>query len=428
MPDQVATPNPEAPAAPLTSAGGGRWRVLPEALQVELFRHYLWGLAPLSLGTWMQLVALGYLTLQVTGSATAVGLVGAADGIPAILLSLPAGTAGDRWPRPRVLAAASSALGLTALALAVAAGTGRASLPVLVVAAVMLGSATAFDTPTRQALVADMVPRRHLLGAAAVTGTMGSLTRILGPALAGVLLGTVGPAACFAAMGALVVPYLVVLGRNRWPRPAPSPGGGGAVAELLAGLRWAAGDPMARAVLVAGAVLGVLGVGYMPFLPVFAREHLHGGGQVLGVMYSVGGVGALLGGVVVSVLSRRLRRSWLLLVAAPLYGASLFTLTRVTSLPLAVPCLAGVSLGFLAANTAMLATLQGHAPPALRNRVLALYALGYSGGGPLGTLLYAGLSTVVSLFTAISVGAVVVGATLLWCALRLGQVEPGPSR
>ncbi|MGA9775602.1 MAG: MFS transporter, partial [Candidatus Dormiibacterota bacterium] len=110
MPDQVATPNPEPPPALLASAGGGRWRVLPEALQVQLFRHYLWGLAPLSLGTWMQLVALGYLTLQVTGSATAVGLVGAADGIPAILLSLPAGTAGDRWPRPRVLAAASSAL------------------------------------------------------------------------------------------------------------------------------------------------------------------------------------------------------------------------------------------------------------------------------------------------------------------------------
>ncbi|MGC8473270.1 MAG: MFS transporter, partial [Candidatus Dormibacteria bacterium] len=166
-------------------------------------------------------------------------------------------------------------------------------------------------------------------------------------------------------------------------------------------------------------VLGVLGVGYMPFLPVFARYHLHGGGQVLGIMYSVGGFGALAGGLTIGALSRRLQRHTLLIVAAPLYGASLFTLTRVTSLPEAVPCLAGISLGFLAANGAMLSTLQAEAPPVLRNRVLALYALGYSGGGPLGSLLYSALAAGASLFGAIAAGSVVVGAALLWCGLSL---------
>ena len=418
MPEEFAPVRPQPAAQPPT--GVKRLGALvPEALGVQLFRRYLGGLAPLSLGTWMQLVALGYLTLRVTGSPTAVGLVGAADGIPAIALALPAGAAGDRWPRPAVLAAASSAMGLISLGLAVAAGTGHASLAVLVLGAILLGSATAFDAPTRQAMVADMVPRSQLLGAAAVTATVGSLTRILGPAIAGVLLGTAGAAACFAAMAALVLPYLAVLASNRWPAPERRVRTGGAAAELLGGLTWAVRDPTARSVLTAGWVLGVLGVGYMPFLPVFARYHLHGGGQVLGGMYSVGGFGALAGGLTIGVLSRRLRRHTLLLVAAPLYGASLFTLTRVTSLPEAVPCLAGISLGFLAANSAMLSTLQAGAPPELRNRVLALYALGYSGGGPLGSLLYSVLAAEATLFGAIAAGSVVVGAALLWCGVGM---------
>ena len=158
MPEEFAPVRPQPAAQPPT--GVKRLGALvPEALGVQLFRRYLGGLAPLSLGTWMQLVALGYLTLRVTGSPTAVGLVGAADGIPAIALALPAGAAGDRWPRPAVLAAASSAMGLISLGLAVAAGTGHASLAVLVLGAILLGSATAFDAPTRQAMVADMVPR-----------------------------------------------------------------------------------------------------------------------------------------------------------------------------------------------------------------------------------------------------------------------------
>ncbi|MDA8394198.1 MAG: MFS transporter [Candidatus Dormibacteraeota bacterium] len=427
MPEEFAPGCPRP--APNPPAGASRLRSLvPEAVGIRLFRRYLAGLAPLSLGTWMQLVALGYLTLRVTGSPTAVGLVGAADGIPAIALALPAGAAGDRWPRPAVLAAASSAMGFISLGLAVAAGTGHASLAVLVLGAILLGSATAFDAPTRQAMVADMVPRSQLLGAVAVTGTVGSLTRILGPAIGGVLLGTAGAAACFAAMAALVLPYLLVLARNRWPAPERRARTGGAMAELLGGLTWAIRHRTGRSVLAAGWVLGVLGVGYMPFLPVFARYHLHGGGQVLGVMYSVGGFGALAGGVTIGVLSRRLRRHTLLIAAAPLYGASLFTLTRVTSLPEAVPCLAGISLGFLAANSAMLSTLQAEAPPELRNRVLALYALGYSGGGPLGSLLYAALAAETSLFGAIAAGSVMVGAALLWCGLgmKLGHRREAP--
>ncbi len=189
---------------------------------------------------------------------------------------------------------------------------------------------------------------------------------------------------------------------------------------MVEGLRYSSTQPKIRAALIASSVLGMLGVGYMPFLPVFAREQLHGGGQVLGLMYSVGGIGALVGGVFISVTSRRLRPGLMLAAAAPLYGGSLFGLTRASELILAVPCLIGISLAFVVANTAMVATLQELAPAPLRGRVLSLYTLAFSGAGPSGTLLYAGLSQTIPLFQAIAVGAVIVGLTLLWSSSRVG--------
>ncbi len=425
-PDPDRSSQPATPAAPPPFIGrswpgglaeSGR-KHLPEALRLPLFRRYLAGFGPLSLGTWMQLVALGYLTLQVTGSVAAVGLVGAADGIPAVVLSIPAGAVGDRFPRRLVLVVATSALGLTSLGLALAAGTSRASLPVLIGAAICFGAADAFNAPSRQALVADLVPREQLLGAATLTSSVGSAARIVGPAIAGLLLGTLGAASCFLAMAASVVPLLLVLSRGHWPAAKSSTTELSALRRMLEGLSWCRGDPLIRSVLLGTLILGLFGIGYMPYLPVFAKDQLHGGGQVLGLMYSVGGIGALAGGLALSLVSGRLRRDRLLLGAAPLYAMSLFGLTRAPTLWLAVPCLAGISLGFMAANTAMLTTLQAAAPEMMRARVLALYSLAYAGGGPVGTLLYAGLSRVVPLFSAIAGGALVVGMVLLWTATR----------
>ncbi|MHB8394072.1 MAG: MFS transporter [Candidatus Dormibacteria bacterium] len=413
----LASP-PEAAGQPPDRMFERLVRRSPEALRLPAFRLYLAGLGPLSLGTWMQLVALGYLTLQVTGSVTAVGLVGAADGIPAVLLSLPAGAVGDRYPRRMVLVVATTALGLTSLGLALAAGLGRASLPVLVGAAVCFGAADAFNAPTRQALVADLVPKEQLVGAATLTSSVGSAARIVGPAVGGLLLGTLGAASCFLAMTASVVPFLLVLSRGRWPSASRPTTEMGAVRRMLEGLLWSRQDRAVRGVLIGSLTLGLFGIGYMPYLPVFAKDQLHGGGQVLGVMYSVGGLGALLGGVTLSLVSRRLRRDRLLLAAAPVYSLSLFGLTRAPDLAVAIPCLAGISLGFMAANTAMLTTLQTAAPTMMRARVLSLYSLAFTAGGPLGTLLYAGLSHIVPLFTAIAGGAVVVGLVLLWSATR----------
>ncbi len=405
------------------SAGAGprrrRGPSLPGPLRVRLFRRFWLGLWPLLLGKWMQLVALGYLTFSLTHSVPAVGLVGAADGLPALLLGLPAGVLADRASRRHVLMATTAAMSLTAFALTAVVLAGHAGLPALVVAAVSFGSADAVDVPSRQALVADLVAADQLFGTAALTSTASSATRIVGPSIAGILIGFVGPAACFAAMGALALPFLLVLGpglRGLTPL-ARSPGRRTAWQDLAEGLRWAASDVRTRWILVAMAVLSTLGVGYMPYLPVLARDHLHGGGQLLGLLYTMGGIGALVGGLTITGLSRRLPRGRLLLGAAPLYAAALVVVTRATTAAVAFPALMGVSLAFVAINTASLSTLQSETPARLRGRVLACYGLVW-GVAPFGTLLYAALSRVVPLFDAIAGGAVVVGLVVGLAATR----------
>jgi len=158
-------------------------------------------------------------------------------------------------------------------------------------------------------------------------------------------------------------------------------------------------------------------VGYMPYLPVLARDQLHGGGQLLGLLYTMGGIGALAGGIAITGLSRRLPRGRLLIGAAPLYTAALVTVTRATTAQVAFPALMGVSLAFVALNTASLSALQSETPARLRGRVLACYSLIW-GVTPFGTLLYALLSRVVPLFDAIAGGAVAAGLVLLVAGTR----------
>ena len=394
---------------------------MPPVLGLPAFRRYWLGQWPLLFGKWMQLVGLGYLTFLVTHSVTAVGLVGAVDGLPMLLITLPAGVLADRYPRRRTLMLTTTGMGLTAAVLGAAVLSHRDGLPVLLAAALGFGVFDAADAPTRQAFVADLVPRRHMLGATALSSTASSASRILGPTLAGVLLATVGPGPCFLVIAGLALPFLAVLVFGLRGAPGPVLRSGRrrhVLTEIREGLRWAAQDPRSRWILIGMAALGLLGVGYMPYLPVFAREQLHGDAQVLGLCYTMGGIGALLGGLAITAASGRLPRGRLLLMAAPVYAAALFGLTRSTAPATAFLALMGISLAFVAANTAMLSTLQSETPPELRGRVLSLYTLLMGGAAPFGTLLYAGLSRIVPLFDAIGVGGLMVGATLLLAATR----------
>ena len=378
------------------------------------FRWYWAAQWPTLLGTWMQVVALGFLVYARTGSTTAVAVVAAADGLPAVVLSLAGGVLADRLPRRRILLVTQSVLGLSAGTLAVLAATGNASFAAILVVAVIFGATDAVDLPTRQALVADLVERDLVVNAVALGSAAMSATRIVGPSIAGLLIGTVGPAACFGALAvAYLAPIAVLLTVIPEVPPAPREAGSRAWRELLQGVRQVRLDPLVRGVVIACAVLAFLGVSYMPFLPVLAKSQLHAGPQALGLLYSVGGIGGLVGGIAIATIGRGAGRLQLLVVGALVYAASLFVVAHSAVLAATLPALVGISFAFIALNTSMTTLLQTDTDPRLRGRLLGIYATIFAGLQPLGTMTYGFIGTAVGLFNSIGVGALIVGATTL---------------
>jgi len=392
-----------------------RWP--PPALAVRPFRWY-WGAQwPVFLGTWMQVVALGYYVYQQTHSTTAVGAVAAADGLPAVVLSLFGGVLADRMPRRRILLFTQSTLGVSAGVLAILVATHHASLAAVMLVAVVFGSADSLDLPTRQALVADLVDRERVVNAVALTSVAMSLTRIAGPSIAGLLIGAAGPAICFAALSLAYIAPITVLATivpNIPPRRRE--GRHTARGDFVEGLRELRRNPLVLRLTVCAAALSFFGVSYMPYLPVYAHDRLHAGSQVLGLLYTTGGVGALVGSVFLAAMGGSVRtRRLMLLAGAFIYAGSLFSLASSSTLAVAIPALVGISLGFLGMNTSMTTLLQTETDPALRGRLLGIYVTIFAGLQPMGTLVYGLFGH--SVFRAISIGAVVVGVAGVYTAL-----------
>jgi MFS family permease len=386
----------------------------PPALTVRPFRWYWIAQWPTLLGTWMQVVALGFLVFDLTHSTAAVAAVSAADGLPAVLLSLGGGLLADRLPRRRILLFTQSVLGVSSGVLAVLALTGHAGFWAIIAVAVVYGSADALDLPTRQALVADLVERDLIVNAVALSSTAMSATRIVGPSLAGLLIATAGPGACFAVLSvAYIAPLAVLLTVIPDVKPLPRAAGATTLSELFEGLRLVRRDPLVRGIVIVCATLAFLGVSYMPYLPVLARMQLHGGPAVLGLLYSIGGIGGVVGGIVIATIGNTAGRRRLLIVGGAVYAVSLFTVAHSAALPLTLVALVGISFAFLAMNTSMMTLLQTDADPRLRGRLLGIYAMLFAGLQPLGTVLYALLQPAAGLFNAIGVGAVAVGVVAI---------------
>jgi len=410
-----------------------RWP--PPALAVRAFRWYWIAQWPTLLGTWMQVVALGYLVFDRTHSSTAVAAVAAADGLPAVVLSLAGGVLADRLPRRRILLVTQSVLGVSSGVLAVLALTGHAGFWAIIAVAVVYGSADSLDLPTRQAMVSDLVNRDHIVNAVALSATAMSVTRILGPSLAGVLIATAGPGACFAVLSAAyIAPLAVLLTVIPDVKPLPRPAGATALGDLFEGVRTVRRDPLVRGIVIVCAALAFFGVSYMPYLPVLARTQLHGGAAVLGLLYSIGGIGGIVGGVVIATIGNTGGRRRLLIIGGSVYAVSLFAVAHSSVLPITLVALVGISFAFLAMNTSMTTLLQTDADPALRGRLLGIYAMLFAGLQPLGTVMYAAVAHVAGLFNAIGLGAVVVGMIAIVVAVSPGfrarfvAVPPAPGR
>jgi MFS family permease len=338
-------------------------------------------------GSWMQNVALAWLVLELSHSPLAVGTLAFCRFVPFTAFGLIAGWVTDRVETRRLLVFTQAAQLVLAAALAALALTGSATLGVVLVLAALGGVALVFDAPGRQTLTFQLVGERELPNAVALNSSLFNASRILGPAIAGLVIAAVGVGACFAvnALSFLaVLTSLLVLRESELfavERNAPR----SMVAGVREGLAFVRRTRLLVIVLGVVTVLSVAGFNFHVIVPLLASDTLRLGPEAFGFLSAAFGAGALAGALAAAALARASRRAFLLGTAG--FGVTMLALAPVSSVWLCAVLLFGVGVSFTLLTANANALVQLATPPELRGRVLGLYLFAFAGLAPVGGLL-----------------------------------------
>ena len=387
----------------------GRTSRLPStfrALRHRNFRLFFAGQFISLTGTWMQSVAQSWLVYRMTGSVVLLGMIGFASQIPVFLLTPIGGTAADRYNRHRILLATQTISMVLAFILAFLTLTGRVEIWHLFVIATGFGLANAFDIPTRQAFAVDMVGKEDLINAIALNSSMFNGARIVGPAIAGILVAAVGEGWCFFGNA---VSYIAVLGGLMMMRITPilrAPAGS-PLANIAEGFGYVVRTKPVLALLLLLGLVSLMGMPYSVLMPIFAEEILHGDSSTLGFLMGASGSGALMAALVLA--SRKhvfgLGR-WVMLACAG-FGISLILFSFSRSFWLSAALLVPVGFAMMTQMSSSNTLIQAMIPDELRGRVMAVYSMMFMGMAPLGSLLAGTLAGVIGAPETVALGGVV---------------------
>jgi MFS family permease len=389
----VPAPVPEATAAAEKPAEARQpgWlsrRGSFRALRSRPFRLYFAGQVASASGTFLQQTAIGWLVLRLTGSAAELGLVLAVGGVPSLLFGPWGGTIADRVDLRRLLIGTQLAYGLLAGLLWALAVAGKASVPVIVAISVASGVVQIVDSPARQAFVSSLVMPADLSSAVSLNGVVVNSARVVGPAVAGALIVTVGTTPCFGVNALSYLAVIAALIALRPLRPARPHRDAGGVRE---GLRYARSRQQLWLPLVMMALVGLLAFNFSVILPVLASDTFHGSGGTYGLLTTMLSVGSVAGSLGVGLISHP-RRQYLLF-AALAFGICLAA--TAASPNAAVACVALLVTGAAAFSFVTLCstTLQLHSSPEFRGRIMALWVFVYIGTTPVGSIITGAISS-----------------------------------
>ena len=352
------------------------------ALSIPNFRRYFFGQSTSLIGTWMQSVAQSWLVFTLTHSATAIGFVLALQTLPVLLLGPYGGVIADRVDKRRLMIVLQSLMALQALILGVLVVTRAVTFWEICVLAVVLGLNNCFENPARQSFVREMVGAGEVRNAVSLNSTMVNAARAVGPAVAGLLIATVGTGVCFlvnAVSFAAVVYSLVSMDATALMPSVPAPRARG---QLREGFRYVAGEARVGVPLLMMAIVGTLAYEFQVTLPVLAKQTFGGNAATYGFLTAAMGVGAVAGGLVTATRGRTGLRP--LTLAGATFGIAILCAAFSPALAVAFVALAAVgwtSVTFLATGNT---TLQLEAVPSMRGRVMALWAVGFLGSTPIG--------------------------------------------
>ena len=394
---------------------------MPASTLTRSFRHpnyrlYVAGQLVSLTGTWMQNVAQAWLIYRLTDSSLALGVAGFASQVPVFLLALLGGVLADRYPKRALLLACSAVALVQAAVLAGLTLAGRVEVWQVVLMATLLGVVNAVEIPTRHSFVVEMVGKDDLHNAIALNSSMFHLARILGPSIAGVLVGLVGEGWCFAVNALSFLAVMASLASMRLEPVAATSAMSGVGRHLWEGIAFAWRTPRVRAILALIAVASSMGASYLVLLPVFAGTVFGQGAGGLGMLTASAGLGSLAGALLMA--SRReargLRR--LAVWSCAGLGCAMALFARAPVFWAAAVLLAPAGFALMVLMASCNTMLQLAAPDGLRGRVMALYSMLYMGMAPFGALAAGWLADVAGAQAAMTV----MGA----CCL-LGALGPG---
>ena len=395
-----------------------RWSIGMRALRHRNFQLFFSGQLISLIGTWMQTVAQSWLVYQLTGSSLKLGAVGFASQIPVFLVAPIGGTVADRVNRHRIVIATQVASMILAFILAALTLTHTVKVWHIFVLAALLGVVNAFDIPGRQSFLVDMVGRDDLMNAIALNSSMFNGARVIGPAIAGILLVKIGEGGCFLANGisyiAVIIGLLMMKVECKPRSKSDSP-----IDDIIEGFRWVSRTGPIRALLLLLGLVSLVGMPYTVLMPVFADHVLHAGARGLGTLMGFTGVGALLGALTLAMRSGVKGLGRLVWICCAGFGISLiaFSFSKLLwlSAVLLIPVGFFIMLQMACSNT----LIQAMVPDALRGRVMALYSMMFMGMAPFGALLGGAMADRMGAPITVAVGGVASIAGGIWFGRQL---------
>ena len=402
------------------------------SLRVRNFRYYFFGQSLSMIGTWMQSITQSWLVFALTRSGLQVGLIVAVQTLPVLVLGPVGGTLADRFGKYRILFWTQAFAGCQALVLAGLDLSGHLQLWELYLMAGALGMVNAVDNPTRQTFIVEMVGRDELANAVTLNSVMVNAARAIGPAVAGILIASVGSGWCFLINGVSFVFVLLSLHAMNRDELAPAPRVDHLRGQMKEGFRYVGRTPLLRDALIMMAVVGCLTYEFQTTLPLLTGNTFHGDSRTYGFMTACMGVGAVIGGLVAAHRQRRGART--LVFTAIAFGLVVLGAALAPSLVTEEILLLGVgacSVTFLSVGNS---TLQLEAEPSMRGRVMSLWSVAFLGSTPIGGPLVGIVAGGIGARYGLGLGGVaaLAAAGYGWVALRhrerLDQAEtPGGS-
>ncbi|HZQ10707.1 MAG TPA: MFS transporter [Anaerolineae bacterium] len=363
-------------------------RIFQSVPALGYYNYRLWFAGQLVslVGTWMETTAQGFLIYQLTNSPAYLGIVGFASGVPSLLFMLFGGVVADRIPRRTLLVITQTTLMCFSFIVAALTFTGLVQPWHIVILALGVGTANAFDAPARQSFVLEMVEREHLGNAIALNSTMFQMATVVGPAVAGVTYAVVGPAWCFTLNGLSFIAVIVALLLMKIKPQPVKMRVSSAVEQLKEGLGYVYHHELIRTLILIAVVVSLFGLSFVTLLPAWAVGILGGDAATNGLLQSARGLGALVAAVMIVSLGNFRAKGKLLTIGSFVFPLALIVFAFVRSIPLSLAVLVVVGWGFMVLFNMLNTLLQGIISDELRGRVMSIYTLSFFGGMPIGSL------------------------------------------